>query len=341
MKDITEIRQLIAPTIEQAEKKRLKILTDLKKKQFLYLLPIPLFLFILLTGLVSGQYFIILFGLIISVILFLFIHKKVLPQTIVHYQKEIKSVLVEAVARTVYPSISFDAAHHVSPRNFSASTLYDDYNQYRGEDHCEGITLNHTAFEFSELQIENVHDNFANYKESSTEEIFKGLFVVLTLPQMICDYPIKILPDIANKERATDKLLQKNFSPKIQSGNLVYFEENPAFEEMYAVYAQDETQARKILTPTMLGVLYNLKYTLDQTARICMIGKKVYIGIAKTEDYFEIDIKKSLIAEENSLTKLCKELALVFALVEDFSTFHNTTQQAPATYTNPSTNPFL
>ncbi len=341
MKDITEIRQLIAPTIERAEIKRLDILTELTKKQFLYALPVGLSLFIFVTGLASGQYFIAIFGLIISVIVFIFIRKKVLPQTTLRYQKEVKSVLVEAVARTVYPSVSFDATHHVSRRNFSASTLYDDYNQYRGEDHCEGITLNHTAFEFSELQIENVHKDFENYKASSTEEIFKGLFVVLTLPKVICDYPIKILPDMANKKRAAGKLLQKNFSPKTHSDNLVYFEENPAFEEMYAVYAQDETQARKILTPTMLGVLYNLKYKFDQTARICMIGKKVYIGIAKAEDYFEIDIKKSLIEGDNSLTKLCKELALVFALVEDFSTFHDTTQQAPATYSNPSTNPFL
>jgi hypothetical protein len=149
--------------------------------------------------------------------------------------------------------------------------------------------IDKTDFKCSELHTQYktvTHDKDGKTKET-WHTVFKGLFFHADFNKEIKGKTY-IEPDTA--ERLFGKFGQSlQTSPK---GKLVKLE-NPEFEKIFAVYATDQTEARYILTPTIMEALVTIYKKYKRKMHLSFIGSRVYVAMSFSQDLFEPKIFKS------------------------------------------------
>ena len=85
--------------------------------------------------------------------------------------------------------------------------------------------------------------------------------------------------------------------------------ENPEFEKLFVVYGTDQTEARYILTPTVMEAIISLKKTLHKKIHLSFIDNRVYFAISFDENLFEPTVLKSGVNKEN--IKLIYDLFMI------------------------------
>ena len=201
---------------------------------------------------------------------------------------------------------------YVPQHVFSNSRLFEHrIDRYSGEDHVSG-TIGSTEMRFSEIHAEYKTTTRDSKGRTRTEwhTLFKGLFFNADFNKDFKGTTV-IVPDVA--ERALGSwlggLLQSmNFT---RSGELIKLE-NPDFEKYFAVYGDDQIEARYILTPSLMEKLVKFREreeTGNQVfisfARSCM-----NIAIVTSSDRFEPRIIRTLVDFE-----MIKEFFLDFTLM--------------------------
>lgn len=315
--NLQEIRQKIMPTLQEVEQVRieqLQAVNNTNKFYLLTLLPLSIGIFAATAGMIPG----LIISAVIAIMIVAAVYysqsqkKKVFTQAFKH--KVMKSFV-----QSIYPAAKFAPNQKVSSSLFKQSTLFSGYSTYRGEDYFIGQTENGQNFEFSELNVTSTSSDGDGGSKTTT--VFKGIFFVLDAPFSLgTNEQIRVLPDSAEKSLGKlGKFFQSKLGGLFSGAKMVYMEEHPEFEEDYVVYAKDKEAAYKILTPNMIGAIYNLKYSWKKTARISFIGDKIFIACNRNTNFFETSIQTSVLGQ-HSLNKLYNELSLCFTLLEDFST---------------------
>ncbi|MCP4439463.1 MAG: DUF3137 domain-containing protein [Aureispira sp.] len=319
MKSLSELRQQIAPTLRRVEKFRLEKL-ELAKQGWKYQI-VPVLIALL------GGYFLLqgedglVFGIITMVVavgtficIYIFAINKHLNQFEEHFKEEVFTQLVHEF----YPSIKFSPKRHIDSNDFNSSQLFGSHNRYSGEDFFDG-TIEHTPVRFSELAVKKVTTNGSgNNRKTTTTTIFDGLFFVVQMQKRTYG-KVAVLPDSAESMfGSVGKFFQKTFGKLFQGGQLVHFEEHPEFEKEFVVYSKEEEEAHRILTPTMLNAIYDLRYKWGSNVRLSFIDHNVYIAISSSKNLFEVDSKQSIL-ENSLLQELYDELILCFSIIEDLN----------------------
>jgi hypothetical protein len=350
MKDITEIREEIAPLIDQIENQRKVKSAQIKHYQKWYLYAFGLailgFLFLLV---VSDLFFISILIWISAAVLIAFTNSKINPIKTA-YTSTLKSQLVTAFVQKIYPNASFNSNKRIEQQTFLDSDLFGKrITYYNGEDYCQGTTENGTTFEFSEVRATRTSGTGKNKR---TTVVFDGLFFSLKLPTPIVNNKVAVMPDSAEKTLGRfGKFLQKKIGSFVQGAKMIYFEEHPEFEKEYVVYALDESDARQILTPTLIGILYQLKYKWNTPLYVSFIDNTINIGIPNRSDWFRLTVNDALNRQTNNkLDKLFDECTLCFALIEEMANLDKLSKDETSTHNwgnsaydhfNDSNNPFL
>lgn len=124
----------------------------------------------------------------------------------------------------------------------------------------------------------------------STMHSFRGMFGYND-SSLYSKGAVIILPD--NLEEKIGYLAHgiQSFRRKNEASLVVL--EDPEFENLFAVYADDEVEARKILTPAMMHRITNLRRTFGRELMLSFNGDKVYYASA-TSDGFLRPGRKSL-----------------------------------------------
>lgn len=199
------------------------------------------------------------------------------------YRHRYKNEVVREIINAIDPSWEYDPNQCISQAEYRQSEIFrHSIDRYRGDDLISG-KIDKTDFRCSELHTEYktvTHDKDGRRKET-WHTIFKGLLFHADFNKEIKGKTY-IEPDTA--ERLLGKLGQNLQTSS--KGKLVKLE-NPEFEKIFAVFATDQTEARYILTPTIMEALVNIHKMYKRKMHLSFIGSRVYVAMSFTKNLFE------------------------------------------------------
>lgn len=221
---------------------------------------------------------------ILGIVLLVKAHKKKKE-----YRNRYKNEVVREIIKAIDPTWQYYPDQYITNFEYSQSDLFrQSLDRYRGDDLISG-KIDKTDFRFSELHTEYktvTYDKNGNRRET-WHTVFRGLFFHADFNKEIKGRTY-IEPDTA------ERLLGK-FGQKLQrssKGKLVKLE-NPEFEKIFAVYSTDQTEARYILTPTIMEALVAIYKKYKRKMHLSFIGSRVYVAMSFKQDLFEPKIFKS------------------------------------------------
>jgi hypothetical protein len=205
------------------------------------------------------------------------------------YRTRFKNEVVSEIIKAIDPTWSYDSNQCISNLEYNQSDLFrQSLDRYRGDDYISG-TIDKTDFKCSELhtQYKTVTTDKDGKRKETWHTVFKGLFFHADFNKEI-NGKTYIEPDTA--ERLLGKFGQSLQTS--QKGKLVKLE-NPEFEKIFAVFATDQTEARYILTPTIMEALVVIYKKYKRKMHLSFIGSRVYVAMNFSQDLFEPKIYKS------------------------------------------------
>ena len=166
---------------------------------------------------------------------------------------------------------------------FQASGLYGKTpDRYRTEDLVAGV-LGQTAVRFADVHAERKIDD--KYKD-----LFCGVLFVADFHKHFAG-SVLVKPDLSEgKLGGLGRAVQRGSVGGKQRVEL----EDSEFENLFAVYADDETEARYLLTPDMMRRFVELTGTLG-SFRASFHDNQLYIALPRSRGLFEIDMSRSLL----------------------------------------------
>jgi len=204
------------------------------------------------------------------------------------YRNDFKNNVVRKIVEAINPEFQYNPKAHVSTYTYEQSRMFlQRADRYSGDDYVTG-KIEKTDFEFSEFKSEYKTETTQNgQRKTEWHTIFHGIFFHAEFNKHI-EGETFIEPDTA--ERLFGKFGQKlQFSSK---GKLVKLE-NPEFEKRFAVFSTNQTEARYILTPTMMEAMVNIQNKVGRKFHFSFIGNRVYCGVSFNKSLFEPRIMQS------------------------------------------------
>ncbi len=205
--------------------------------------------------------------------------KKKVYQTI--YKKEVVSWLVHAIN----PEWSYQPDAYISEQEYlSSNLLLKPEFSYKGDDLISGVIEN-TDFRCSELYVAGISKN---KKDRNT--IFKGLFFHADFNKVFSGQTYIIPSSMESLGKWVGIEMPK--TQEFIDVELVKME-NSEFKKYFKVYATDQTEARYILTPTIMEALVKLRKKYNRRLYLSFSNKRVYCAFSFIEDLFEPKVFKS------------------------------------------------
>ncbi len=232
------------------------------------------------------------------------------------YAGDFKARIISQLVYFVDRNLTYNARACISQPEYMASKIFRQRpDRYKGDDYVSG-RIGATQIEFSEVHSE--------YKTTSTDSkgrtqthwhtIFKGLFFIADFNKhFTCE--VFVLPDTA--EKLFGRLGQKLQSLNVFRGQLVKLED-PEFERLFAVYGNDQIQARYILSTSLMDRITNFKKKSGRPVHLSFVGSKVYVAISYGKDLFEPRIFSTLL-DFRPIQEYFEDLQLAVGIVEGLS----------------------
>lgn len=160
-----------------------------------------------------------------------------------------------------------------------------------------------SAFNFLEVPYQYFIRPIFGVRIESTMHSFRGMFGCCKLNRTFRGY-VMLLPD--HLENKIGYLAQTVQGMKDKYGAKFLHLEDPEFERHFAVYADDEVEARMVLTPAMMRKLTALRKSFSRDLMLSFNGNMFYYA-SDTPDGFLRPGRKSL-DDEHLLEQLYREV---------------------------------
>jgi hypothetical protein len=194
----------------------------------------------------------------------------------------VRSQILEPVI-TFWDS-SFRYAPHgmIARAEFEASRLFagESIDRYAGEDLVTG-RHGATDFRFCELHVKSVK---RRGKRTETTPVFDGLFFVADFNKSFRGQTL-VLPDTAERALGSFGRAFQVLASGASGLQLVELE-SPDFERAFTVRSTDPTEARYLLSPSLMQRILNFHQNTGEKARLGFSGGRVYVAISLTGNLF-------------------------------------------------------
>lgn len=235
----------------------------------------------------------------------------------------IRAELLRRVVEFWDPSFRYLPEASISREEFEASRLFDgeSIDRFAGEDLVRG-RHGSTDFRFSELRASRVRKRG---KRTQVEIVFKGLFFVADCHKTFRGQTL-LLPDRAERHLGA-------FGRAFQalggvSGMRLVQLEDPVFERSFAVYATDETEARYLLSPSMMQRILRFHENTGAKLRLGFARGRVNVAVPLENDLFAVSVGQPL--DLASLRTWMGELLFATGIVEELDLNTRIWSKAPA-----------
>lgn len=309
MKSVSELTDFyyktLYPKLQMLEKERAQVRSRvLLSSGFIALIALFILGMLLKNDVVSVDAIVILSFISMGIISFV---AKLLLQD---YTKAFKQQIIKPLIHAIDANLNYLENNHLDQRKFEASTLFSSPDRLSGNDHISG-NIDGVPIEFSDIHAEKKHKDSKGRTSWST--IFRGLYIVTDFPKNFHGTTL-VLPDTAQK--TFGDLLGGWFqSHAIGRGELVKMDD-PAFEKEFVVYANDQIEARYILSHTLMQKILQLKNKSQHNVYLSFKDNRLYIAIYYDKDLFEPTLFSSLL-EYKVAIEYIKTLNMTLGLVEE------------------------
>lgn len=169
-----------------------------------------------------------------------------------------------------------------------------------------------SLFNFLEVPYQYFIRPIFGARIESTMHSFRGMFGCCRLNRFFKGY-VMLLPD--HLENRIGYLAQTVQGMKDKYGAKFLYLEDPEFESYFAVYADDEVEARMVLTPAMMRKLTSLRKSFSRDLMISFSGNMLYYA-SDIPDGFLRPGRKSL-DDEHLLEQLYREVIFCLSIEDE------------------------
>lgn len=243
-----------------------------------------LFLFIANEGISFGLFVFgfLFFGYTVTNIFELLTNKKSEPSSI---PLDLKQDLGQAIISKVEPDWTFDQHKRISDRELAQSSLLQNiaYHHPIGKDLFTGKYKN-TSFQCAQFEYTRDRENGDALQGPSY------LFLVADFHKNFKGKTV-ILPDKAQKTFGA--YLGKKIQQFGWKGLELVYMEDPKFEELFAVFGNDQIEARYLLTPKLMEKLVQIKNKFRTNLQVAFTNNKIYIAL-ETPALMDFNVKSPI-----------------------------------------------
>ncbi|MGJ3250883.1 MAG: DUF3137 domain-containing protein [Elainellaceae cyanobacterium] len=234
-----------------------------------------------------------------------------------NYRREFKHKIIRQIVQFIDPSGNLTySLHPVGQSNrgaFINSWLFQKSapDRFKEEDCVEGSWGDTTIF-FSEIHAEKEVRDGDGDRQYKT--IFKGLFFQANFNKSFNGRTI-VIPDVA--ERWFGGLGKAFQSINQTRGELIQLED-PEFERLFAVYGNDQIEARYILSTSLMRRLVELRKKVNRDLYVAFVANQIYIAVRSHKDLFEPRIFRSVL-DFAPAQEYFETLQMMIGIVEDLN----------------------
>jgi len=229
----------------------------------------------------------------------------------VNYKARFKGEVLERIIKFIDPNLNYKSSDYIDKSTFMMSQIFKTTpNIYNGDDLVWG-KAGATQIRFCEL---NAIYESGSGKNRHQETIFKGLFFIADFNKHFMCRTV-VLPDTA--EKLFGWLGQKLQEMNIFRGKIVKLDD-PEFENMFAVYSDDQIEARYILSPGLMQRISEFREKTGRTVYMSFVGSNVYVAVSFERNLFEPKIFSTILDLE-VIREYYADLGLAIGIVDDLN----------------------
>lgn len=227
------------------------------------------------------------------------------------YVTEFKAVIIQRIIHFINKDLNYSQQDYIPKSTFVLSKIFNTKpNRYKGDDLVSG-RIGATRIRFSEVHAEHESGSGKNRRRYT---IFKGLFFIGDFNKDFAGQTV-VLPDTA--EKLFGRIGQTLQSLNIFRGKLIKLED-PEFERAFAVYGDDQIEARYILSTSLMKRIVDFKKETNRKIFLSFIGSMVFVAVSYTKNLFEPRILRTLLDFE-PIREYFEDLQLALGIVDDLS----------------------
>lgn len=209
------------------------------------------------------------------------------------YVRDFKNQVIGQIVHYVGPQLTYRPESGISIEQFRSSGIFcQRIDRYSYEDLVQGY-VDKTDIAFCELHAEYKTEtrNSKGNRQTHWHTLFKGLFFIADFNKHFHGNTY-VLPDTAEKVLGRFGQMLQGFGKS--HGELVKLED-PVFEREFAVYSDDQVEARYILSPALMRRMVEFRRKAGGNVYFSFGGGNVNIAISSKKDRFEPRIFKTVL----------------------------------------------
>lgn len=227
------------------------------------------------------------------------------------YVSEFKLLVIEKIVHFTDEGLNYQPSNCIPKSSFMLSKIFTTKpNRYKGDDLVSG-KVGATKIQFCELHAEHESGSGKNRRRYT---VFKGLFFIVDFNKHFSTRTV-VLPDTA--EKLFGRIGQKLQSLNIFRGQLIKLED-PEFERHFAVYGDDQVEARYILSTSLMKRIVDFKQKSGRKIYLSFIGSMLFVAVSYTRDLFQPRVFRTLLDFE-PIRKYFEDLQLAIGIVDDLN----------------------
>lgn len=231
------------------------------------------------------------------------------------YVRDFKASVIERIVRFMSPNLTYWQNGHISANQFNSSRIFTSYpNRISGNDMVEG-KIGSTKVVFSEVHAQSKVETLDRHRGRQRYlTIFRGLFFIADFNKHLVG-KVVVLPDTA--ERLFGEFGRALQSLNATRGELVKMDD-PEFKKHFVVYADDQVEARYILSPSLMQRILDFKTKIGKSVYLSFVSSEVFVAIPYSRNLLEPPILRSVLSFEKARNYF-EDLRLICGIVADLN----------------------
>lgn len=228
------------------------------------------------------------------------------------FRSEFKQRVMVPVTKRFFPDLAYEPEGYVWKTQYDEADLFrKELDTYTGNDLFRG-KLGEVDFSFSELLCQY---ETGSGKNRHTHTAFRGFFFVGEFHREFY-FRTKIVPDTAESLFGVLGRELQRLGHGVTDEKLVDLE-NPEFEKLFKVTANDQLEARYILTPVFMEKLVAFRRKARGAVSLSFANGKMFLAIETNRDYFEPRLFGEILSRKD-LMEFIDMLLLMTGIAEEF-----------------------
>lgn len=199
------------------------------------------------------------------------------------YVSSFKDIIMPAIFEAFNMNVEYRKDYFIPQEEFIKSELYQfQPSYYFGEDYIKGI-IDKTRFELSDLTVKR------KAEKDKDDLVFKGWFIIADFNKNFKGKTF-LIPEVMGMQSGfLARTLMKFIPGNYELAKL----EDPEFEKRFAVYTNDQIEARYILSFDLMKHLTQLTDVYARDIHISFVESKIYIGVMSYQNLFDPPFTRS------------------------------------------------